>query len=164
MRKKRIILACIRTFLIRFDSVLVWCTAHFYTSVIDLDLDSRSQEWKKAKNLPQLSQTCWSNEPILILSCPFNLQGREPNFYAFVNTNFTLACIHTFTDRFLLNLVWWRRPLSPPFWYQFLWPWFSFKVTVVQEIKNCCPFSRKFKNPFGWNSVCFPNLLVCWSS
>ena len=27
-------------------------------------------------------------------------------------------------------MVWWQRPLSSTFWYQFGWPWTLFKVTV----------------------------------
>ena len=30
--------------------------------------------------------------------------------------------------------------------------------------KKVLPFSCKFRNQFGWNTVCCHNMLVCWSS
>ena len=49
-------------------------------------------------------EVCWCDKPhvILILSCPFNMQGRESYLHDYVNRyTLSLACIHTFTD-----LVW----------------------------------------------------------
>ena len=38
------------------------------------------------------------------------------------------------------------------------------KSQLYEKQKKCwCPFSRKFKHRFGWNSACCHNLLVCWS-
>ena len=43
---------------------------------------------------------------LLILSCPFSMQGREPSLDDFIRKkNLSLACIQTFTDQFLSNLV-----------------------------------------------------------
>ena len=49
-----------------------------------------------------------------------------------------LACIQIFTGWFLLGLVIETTKLFT--WYQFGWPWPSFKVTVVWEIKTCFHF------------------------
>ena len=69
------------------------------TSLIDFDLNSRSQECEKANtSAPAISPSFQSigiefgmllilvgvMNLILILSCPFNIQGREPNLYDFV--------------------------------------------------------------------------------
>ena len=88
---------------------------------------------------------------IVILPRPFSNQGREPCLYDFVQYFFfklALACVQTLTDRYPSNLVWWYRPLTSTFWSQIWWPWPSFKVTVVWEIKNLGVrvfFSHKFK-------------------
>ena len=49
---------------------------------------------------------------IVILSCLFVIQGREPYLYDFVPKKIkqkilTFVCIQTATDWFLSNLVWW---------------------------------------------------------
>ena len=121
-----------------------YCTLHFDSSLIDLDHDSRSQGYEKAKpSAPIVSQSfllIWMEISILlrliavmnfllILTCPFNIQEREPYLHDFV-TKKKLQ-----TD-FFQNLVWRWRPLSSTFWYQFWWPLPSFKVTVVLEINN----------------------------
>ena len=79
---------------------------------------------------------CWDLLMWWTSSCPFHIQGREPYLYNFVFKKTTLACIQAVTDRFLSNLLRWYRPLSWTFLYQFGWPWPSFKVTVVWEIRN----------------------------
>ena len=76
-----------------------YCTVHFDTSLIELDLDSRSQECKKTKQnetkkvcanyLTKFSldlngiwstrETCWCDELHIHLFCPFGIQGREPH-------------------------------------------------------------------------------------
>ena len=70
-----------------------------------------------------------------------------------------LPCIQMFTEQFLSNLVGWQRLLNATFCYQFGWPWPSFKVTVVWEIKHFC-MSCKFCDLFGWNVVCCHKLLL----
>ena len=126
---------------------------HFGINLSDLDFDSRSQECKKAKTfapvIPLFCILIWMVfdtllrpvgvlNLILILSHPFNIQGREPYLFRFWKKKWKLSCIQTLADQFLLNLVWWKRSLSCTFWYQFVWPWPSFKVTVVWEINNFC--------------------------
>ena len=65
--------------------------------------------------------------------------------------NLMLACFWTFTDQFVSNLVWWQTPLNCVVWYQFDWPWPSFKVTVARKQKLLHSFSHKFLSQFGWN-------------
>ena len=91
-------------------------------------------------------------------------KGENPAYVIlYLKKALMLACIQTFTDQFFSDLVWWLRPLSSTCWYQFGWAWPSFKVTVVWEVKNLCThFFQKFCCWFGWNSLCCPNLLVCW--
>ena len=100
-----------------------YCIQHFDTSLIDHDLDSRSQKWEKAKTfLLIISQNVQSvlielgillrlvgvMNLILILSGLFNIQGKEPYLYNFIRKkSLTLACNQTFTDWFLSILVWW---------------------------------------------------------
>ena len=138
------------------DDRYYW-TLIFDTSLIDLGLDSRSQECKKEKSsvavISKFSinlegmwyavDTCWCDVNlivILILSHPFNIQGREPYSCDFIKKEFMLACIQTFTGRFLSNH--WALHFDL---YQFGWLWSSFKVTVVWVIKNCgVHFLRNF--------------------
>ena len=73
-------------------------------------------------------------------SCPFNIQGTKPDMWFRLKKKSALAYIHTFTlimDWFLSNLYDDKHDKArATFWYQFGWHWFSFKVTVVTEIKN----------------------------
>ena len=55
-----------------------------------------------------------------------------------------LACILTFNDQFLSILFVWERSVNSRFWYQFVWPWPSFKVTVVWENNFCAHFLTNF--------------------
>ena len=132
----------------RYFSIL-----HFDTSLIDLELDSRSQECKKAKSsAPIISksvidlrsiwytgETCWYDEPHTLLFRPFNIQWRDP-YFVISWKKVTLDYNQTFTDRFLSNFVyayvWWERRLHSVFWGQFGWPWPSFKVTFMWGIQN----------------------------
>ena len=41
----------------------------------------------------------------LILSCLFDIEGREPYLYDFFFTKKMLACIEAFTDQFVSELV-----------------------------------------------------------
>ena len=43
-----------------------------------------------------------------------------------------------FTHLQTLSIQWWQKALKSTFWYQFGWPWPSFKITVVWEIRNLC--------------------------
>ena len=52
------------------------------------------------------------------------------------NNKITLACIQRFTYWFLSNLIWWQKLLKSIFWYKLRWPWPSYKVIVVWEIKT----------------------------
>ena len=69
-----------------------YCTLHFDTSLLDLDFDSRSQEWEKAKTSVQITSQSFQligmecgtllklvdvMNLIFILSRPFSIQGRE---------------------------------------------------------------------------------------
>ena len=93
--KKTLKMACVRTFMNRFDLYgdRYYCTPHSDTSLLDLDLNSRSQDCKKRRtSAPNISQSFQSIDMefsvllrlagvmklILILSPPFNIQGREP--------------------------------------------------------------------------------------
>ena len=80
-----------------------YCTLHFDTSLLDLDLASRSQVCKKAKtSLPIISQgfqpiyvefcpllrlNCVMNL-ILFLSYPLNIRGRDAYLYDFAKKKF----------------------------------------------------------------------------
>ena len=110
-----------------YDDRYYW-TLHFDASLIDLDFDSRSQQCKKWRKC-QLSQkfsmglngisvlfctllrlVVMNLIVIPMLCCLFSIQGREPYLCDFCKTKpnpLTLACIQTFTDWFLSNLVWW---------------------------------------------------------
>ena len=51
------------------------------------------------------------------------------------------------------------------FQYHFGWLWSVIQGhSCMRNQKLCCPFSCKFWYWFGWSSVCFHNLLICWSS
>ena len=65
-----------------------YCTQHLDTSLIDFDLDSRSQDCEKSKTMAIMSQSfqsfgmwytveiCEYDEPHTLF-CRFNIQGRE---------------------------------------------------------------------------------------
>ena len=107
-----------------------YCGWHFDTSLIDLDFDSTSHECEKAKTYASIvSQSFQSIQIefflllrlasvvflIPILFRPFDIQGREPYLCDLIKKTaaatttgpLTLICIQTFTDQFLLDLVWW---------------------------------------------------------
>ena len=50
----------------------------------------------------------------------------------------TLAGIQIFTAWLHWNWIYWWRRLNSKFWFQFGWPWPSFKVTVLWELNNFC--------------------------
>ena len=69
------------------------CSLHFDTSLVDFDLDSRSQKCKKSKNFCSnyvtkfsitlsgiwyIVEICWCLNVVLISSHSFTIQGREP--------------------------------------------------------------------------------------
>ena len=68
-----------------------------------------------------------------LLMCFFQNRNKNNNNNTKKKT-FTLACIRTLKNLFLLNLVWWQRSVNVIFWYEFGRP--SSKVTVVWEIKS----------------------------
>ena len=59
---------------------------------------------------------------VFILSGPFSIQGENVTYMILLRKSLTLAFIQTFMDLFRLNLVWWQKPLSSTFWFQFEWP------------------------------------------
>ena len=65
--------------------------------------------------------------PIVILSRPFNIQGRENRTYVILltqtnkqtkeqtNKQINIGCIQTFIDQFLSDLLWWYTSLCSTF-------------------------------------------------
>ena len=97
-----------------------YCTLHFVTSLIDVDLHSRSQECEKAKTsapvISQSFQSFWMEFGILwrlvgvrsLIFSLFSIQGRKIYVHDFPGEKkLPFACIQTFTEWFLSNLVWW---------------------------------------------------------
>ena len=74
----------------------------------------------------------------LVLSWLINIQRRNQLKWFCQNKTLTLACIHTFTGRFLSNWMWWKTPLNCTVSYQCEWPWPFLKITVTWEIRNLC--------------------------
>ena len=74
---------------------------------------------------------------IFIWSHPIKMQDWKPFLCDFITkkrTFFLQRGIYTL----FFTLMRWQRPLNSTFWYQFKWPWPSFKVTGVWEIRNFC--------------------------
>ena len=139
------------------DDRYYW-TLQFDTSLLDLDLDSKvtgMQESKHfcAKYLTKYSinwdriwytvETFWCDKSYIDVILSIQLSREKSllmwfrSFFVFVFVFcFALAYIQTFRNQMFSNLVVWWRPLCTTFWYQFGWPWLSFKVTVVWEIKT----------------------------
>ena len=147
-----------------------FCTLHFDTKLIDLDLDSRSQDCEKAKaSAVIISKSfqfewnlvyCWGLLVVWWASYSFylihsDLKGENPACMILYppppspppkkpHLKCWLVFIRLQTKFFQTCYIWWKRPLSPTFWCQFGLPRPSFKVTVVWEIKNfvCLIFSQ----------------------
>ena len=168
----------------RFDSTWhddrYYCALYFDTRLIDLDLDSMSQECEKAKTsapiILQSFQLIWMEigtllrivgmmNLIIILFHPLSNQGREPNFCDFVSKNFNVGFYSDIS-----------RPISFRFGMMIertklyimvsLWMTLTFIQghSCIRNKKFGCPFSHQFGYQFGLNSACCHNLLVCWSS
>ena len=137
---------------LRMDLIQTWCDdryciLHFDTGLTGLEFESRLQECEKAKtSTPIISQSfrsIWMEFGILlrlvgvmkltlILCRPFSIQGRVPYLFDFVKKKpLTVAC-NLGTDFF--QTCYGDRGHSA--WYQFGWPWPSFKVTIVWEMNN----------------------------
>ena len=61
---------------------------------------------------------------------------RKKPTYMISSKNLPLAYIWTFTNQFLLNLVWLQRLLNLIGWYQIERPWPSCKVRVLWKSEN----------------------------
>ena len=97
-----------------------FCTLHLDASVVDLDLDSRSQEYEKAEGsapiISQCSLLIWKEFGILLrcneLHTHFMLSiqhswKRPLKIWFHLEKTLILACVQTLTDLSLSNLVWW---------------------------------------------------------
>ena len=145
------------------------CTLDFDISLIDLDLDSRSQECKKAKSsAPIISQSfplIWMEfalplrhdgvlNHILTLSHLFSIPGREPYLCDFVkkmfNVSFKFGLILKCTIVYILVSV--LMTLT-----------FIQGHSCMRNPKLWYPFSYKCKYQFGLNAVCCHSLLIFWS-
>ena len=77
---------------------------------------------------------------IPILSCPSNIQGREPYMQKYDSSTQIkqkLACIQTFIDGFISNLAWWQKPLNSTLRYLFRRPWPSLRSQLYEKSTNC---------------------------
>ena len=118
----------------------------------------------------------------LNIICAFNIQGRESYLCYFIKNTHThthiyihFTDIHTYTFSVGLYLRIYR-PTSVKRGMMIKATKLNILISVwmaltffeghscMRNRKLRCPFSRKFNSRFGWNSVCFCNLLVCWSS
>ena len=88
-------------------------TIVLYILIVYLTLIQGHRSARKQTLLPQLSCKVFNQfrlslaillrlvgvmNPILILCCPLNIQGRELNLCDFVVKALTLACVQSFTD------------------------------------------------------------------
>ena len=96
---------------------------------------------------------------ILILSCPFSIQWREPYKISF----FKKSKVGLYSDTYRPNSFKLDLIIEITILYiliQFRWPWLSFKVAGVWEFKTVgVSYSQKFPSWCGWNSVCCH---TCW--
>ena len=105
-----------------------YCTLHFDTNLIDLDVDSRSQQCKKTKTsaptIPQFSidfsgmwytvETCWCGEAHshTHLCWSFTIQGREPYLCdivgkkVFKHLKTKLGLVKEITKFYVLTPIW----------------------------------------------------------
>ena len=153
------VFGCFRTSLVQtlYDDREYWIL-RFNTSLIDLDLDSRSQVCKKAKTSTPIQyavETCWSNKSH---AHSINIQGREPYLCDFVTKLAGwLAFEHWLTSVFQTLCD------DKDDWNQH----FDASLTFMQghsckrNQKLLHIFSCNFLNTFESNVVCCHNLLVC---
>ena len=141
-----------------------YCTLHPDNSLIDLDIDSRSQECEKAKTCVSiisqslqlisvdfgiLLRLVGVMKHILILPCPFTIHGRVYYLYEFIKKKkktSALACLHTFSD-FKLGLM--RETTRLYIWIS-VWMTLTFSQGDIC-IRNqkclsffCCKFNYQF--------------------
>ena len=101
---------------------------------------------------------------IFILSCLFNIQGKEPYLYDFIKKKrLWLQFRHLQTYSFKLRMMIKTTKLNILI---SVWMTLTFIQghNCVRNKKLWCPCPHKFLYQSGWNSVCCHNLLVCWSS
>ena len=136
-----------------------YCITHYSdTSLLALDLVSRSQECEKANtSTPVISQSFQSSwmefgillrlvgvgNLILVLSCPVNIQGREPYIYDCVKNNFKrwLVFRHLQTDVFKLGGI-----IESILLYGFTSVW----MTLIFIQGHSCIRNQKLWCPFLW--------------
>ena len=100
----------------------------------------------------------WISYSLYVVQSVF--KGDSPTYMIFIKHISMVACVQTFTERFLLNLVWWLTSLNYVVWYHCEHPWPLFKVTVIwKSRKFCVHFLANFCQ-CGLNLLFCPDLLV----
>ena len=102
---------------------------------------------------------------MLILSCLFSIQGREHYIYYFIKKNYFNISLYSdiyrpisFKHRTIIKTT--KLYILMSCWDDLVFICHS----CIRKQNLWCPFSHKYVNGYGWNSVCCHNLLVCWSA
>ena len=101
---------------------------------------------------------------MLMLSCPFSVQGREPYLQDLKKK--ILCCFvfrHLRTDFFKLGMM-----IKTTKLYILISVWITLTFihghSCIRNQKLWCPFSWKFQSQFGVSSAFCHSLWLCWSS